>query len=117
MGCKESDTTEQLSFILTLFSVNEEKQRSPDINSRRKENFSSHYSEKFRCLQALACRIGCNIKSIIVLLLERNEAVVQEVSIFTEMHLVLGVDHDGIGNILIIRETIRKKEKIYIVRK
>ena len=23
-GCKESDTTEQLSFILTLFSVNEE---------------------------------------------------------------------------------------------
>ena len=52
-----------------------------------------------------------------MLLLERNEAVVQEVSIFTEMHLVLGVDHDGIGNILIIRETIRKKEKIYIVRK
>lgn len=52
-----------------------------------------------------------------MLLLERNEAVVQEVSIFTEMHLVLGVDHDGIGNILIIRETIRKKEKIYIVQK
>ena len=72
-----------------LYSQFWRKQKSPDINSRRKENFSSHFLEKFKCLQALACRIGWNIKSIIVLLLEGNEAVVQEVSIFTEMKLVL----------------------------
>ena len=37
----------------------------------------------------LACRIECNIKNIIVLLLEENEAEVQEVSTFTKMKLVL----------------------------